>query len=182
MVHNHYKKIFLLLLLVLLMISYCEKKQKPSTLPMDDQTGEYTSSDEKKAEGNNYFYIIPSSYWPKIKIGKSFSAIIIFVALLFGVVMYIIGQFAGGKLNRSKILASIIVATAVGFIARSVLICVQVFLTKGLASVIGNEMVAATIIDFFLYTIWIAFIAGIAVYFYETIVVTAKEAFPQRQG
>lgn len=127
---------------------------------------------------HKYVYEIPASYWPKINIGGTITSIIVFVTLTFGLVMYIIGHFAGGKLNKSKIFAAIGLSMIVAIFGRSFNIWLRVTLTNALISVIENRLVSATIVDVIVYFCWTAYISGIAVYVYETFVVTAKEAHP----
>ena len=141
------------------------------------------SNDDSYSTGStfdieHYCYKFPSAYWPKVKVLGSFSAIIIFVALTFGVVIYIIGYYAGARLNKPKILGAIIMATVVGVLGRSVEALARYKLTLWLNDAIKNEIVSTIVVDIFVYVVWIAFIAGISVHVYETFVVTAKEAHP----
>ena len=41
-----------------------------------------------------------------------------------------------------------------------------------------NELIAGTIVDTIFFIFTLLFVSGVAVYFYETFTVTAKEAFP----
>lgn len=136
----------------------------------------FNSTENFKIE--EHVYTIPQSYWPKITVFGMVSAIIVYLALLSGLIMYIVGHVGGGNLNKGKIFGAIGMAFFVGLLGRSFKIYLQVLFTGLLDKLINNPILSGTIIDILLYIFWIAFIAGISVYVYEAFVVTAKEAHP----
>lgn len=140
---------------------------------------DYKSTEVVKQHTN--FYMIPSSLWPKITIGGSVTAVIVFVALIFGIASYFIGYNAGGKINKPTIYSSIIIGVVVGVLGRSFMVLVQVKLYEVLNYILPiNDVIAATIADIIIYIFWLTFICGICVYMYETFTVTAEEAHPTR--
>ncbi|MBN2011448.1 hypothetical protein JW960_19100 [candidate division KSB1 bacterium] len=148
------------------------------TLGCSGDTGDNSYSTDSASGIEKYCYTIPEAYWPKISVLGSFSSIIIFVALTFGVVIYVIGYYAGARLNKPKILGAITMATLVGLLGRSVEAYARYWLYYWLEQAIHKPVLSAIVVDVFVYTIWITFIAGISVHVYETFVVTAKEAHP----
>ncbi len=164
---HHHRSVIVIILLILGMtlLSSCSERQD-------------SFSDRSTIDISTYCYQIPGTYWPKIRILGVFSAILVFVAITFGVVIYFIGYFAGGRLNKPKILGSIVMATLVALLGRSCEAWLRSHLTAWLYMAIKHEIAAAMIVDVVVYIFWTAFIAGIAVYTYETFVVTAKEAHP----
>ena len=128
------------------------------------------------------FYSNPAFLWPKITIGGTFTAVITFVALIFGVASYFIGHNAGGKLAKGKIFASVGAATSIGILGRSLIILIEVKIFELLKYIFPtDELILGTISEVIVYIIWITFLSGISVYFYETFTVTAEEAHPTRQ-
>ena len=142
--------------------------------------------DEDKSRVGDYesqktFYIIPPTCWFKISFWGIVSAVVIYLALAFGLASYFIGYNAGGRLNKSKIISAIGTAVVVGIIGRSFKIFLQLKLFRLLIKICpeswGNPVVVAgTISDVVVYVLWLIFISGIAVFLYETFVVTAQEA------
>ena len=92
---------------------------------------------------------------------------IIALALAFSI--FIIAYFAGGRLNRSKITFSILLASIIGFFSMPLFI--KLWAKFDLFQYSYGVMV--------LITIMMIYIAALAVSVYEIIVVTAKEALPQ---
>jgi hypothetical protein len=74
------------------------------------------------------FYSIPKSIWPNITFFGNVSAVIIYLALLFGFASFFIGYNAGGNLNKKKIFSSIITATIIGTLSRGLVIKVELYL------------------------------------------------------
>lgn len=188
---NSIKIIFYLLIVVLLfnIISCNKDKNQPTEIDREATTAEDLMLDgtssrtipETKAmpvEQGKYFQQIPISFWPKIQIFGTISVVIVTLALLVGIIMYIVGYYGGGRLNKAKINTAVIIASLIGIIGRTLIISIQVYLTTHLNKLLHNEMIAATIVDFILYAGWITFIAGISVNLYEAFIVTAKEAHP----
>lgn len=103
--------------------------------------------------------------WPEI------NPTIAWVALLIGVLLMVVGYFAGGRMNGSKILICIILTTIIGFLGRSTLNPVLVFLVLSLKLDPRTAQVLTS-------TIWMFFVAGVGIMLYETLIVTAKEAYP----
>ena len=142
---------------------------------------DYKSTEVEVVKEHTNFYMIPSSLWPKITIGGSVTAVIVFVALIFGIASYFIGYNAGGKINKPTIYSSIIIGVVVGVLGRSFTVLLQVKLYEVLNYILPiNDIIAATIADVIIYTLWLMFICGICVYMYETFTVTAEEAHPTR--
>ena len=69
-------------------------------------------------------------------------------------------------------------ATAVALVGRSVEAWARYQFTIWLNYLIKHEIASIIIVDVIVYVFWTAFICGIAVYVYETFVVSAKEAHP----
>lgn len=126
------------------------------------------------------FYKIHGYYWPKITFGGNVTAVIAYLALFFGFASFFIGHNAGGRLNKKKIFASIITASLIGIFSRSIVIKLQLFFFNFLtvSPFKMDELIAGTIVYVIFYIINILFVSSVAVYFYETFTVTAKEAFP----
>ncbi len=124
-------------------------------------------------------YIIPPSYWPKITIFKSVSAIICYIALFFGFAAFFIGSYAGITLNKTKVQASILAAVIIGILSRSIFIRMQTYIFYLLTSKLLhlNDIIAGTIVDTIFYIGMLFYVSVISVYFYETFTISAKEIF-----
>jgi hypothetical protein len=103
--------------------------------------------------------------WPEI------SPTVVWVAFFIGLLLYIIGYFAGGKLSIGKIFLCIILASVIGFLARGVLNYLLAFLIYSMGMVPHTAYILSS-------TLWMIFVAGVAVMIYETFTVTAEEAHP----
>lgn len=185
----NYKNIFILLVVILIVffiVSIFTRSIKNENLEENEMTEpELIESGEEKGfnvKGEyDKFYVVPPSLWPKVTIGGTLSAVIVYVALIFGIASYFIGHNAGGKMNKKTIFASIGTATLVGICGRSITILARVKLYELLKYIFSdNQILAGTISDLIIYILWITFIAGISVYLYETFTVTAKEAHPMQ--
>jgi len=181
------KHIFMLIVVIfvlIIVVNYFTKAQKEKDtgeydIPeyVTDQETEMTT--QTSQESYKGFYEVPGYLWPKITIGGTVSAVIVYVAIVFGIASYIIGSFAGGKYGKRKIFASIGMATAVGIFGRSFTILIKLQLYYFFESIFQEKkLIAGTLADIIIYVIWTVFIAGISVYFYETFTVTAEEAHP----
>ncbi len=181
--------IFLMLMILLVISNLAISKfntQQAQVIFQDNdhirmgEKGEENSSEKKSEYGP--FYKIPSSFWPKITILGTASAVMMYVALIFGFTSFFIGYNAGGRLAKGKVIAAIVTATTIGVLSRSIFIKVKVLifdlLTKNLFE--WNEMIVGTALDIFCYIFTIAYVAAIAVFIYETFTVTAREAFSSR--
>lgn len=105
-----------------------------------------------------------SFLWPEI------NPTIAWVALLIGLLLIIVGYLAGGRLNTTKIFICIIFTSIIGFLGRSILNPVLVFLVLSLKLDPRTAFVMTS-------TIWMFFISAVGVMLYETLVVTANEAY-----
>lgn len=93
------------------------------------------------------------------------------VAFILGVLIYVIGFFGGMRLNFSRMLMAIILATAINVVARPLVNSVHSFV----ATIIGAE-----IAGFAVPLVWTIFVLGVALSLYESFTVTAKEAHPMK--
>ncbi|MCK6561034.1 hypothetical protein HUU39_16630 [candidate division KSB1 bacterium] len=139
---------------------------------------------------------------------------VMWIALTVGILLYIIGFFAGGRMTKGRILLCVILVTAIGILGLRVPMLVfsvikdQYHLVtlpeselgkypekkniKGAEpkpadsaaqSLTGNEgseeatavPLSFQVLSLVLYTAWIAFLVGMGVFFYETLIVTAEE-------
>jgi len=141
---------------------------------------------------------------------------VMWIALTVGILLYIIGFFAGGRLTKGRILLCVILVTAIGILGLRVPMLVfgvmkdQYHLvtlpetgiekyqgrkttsqavekkSEGEAkqspdSVDGSENtfeeipLSFQVLSLVLYTAWIAFLVGMGIFFYETLIVTAEE-------
>ena len=139
-----------------------------------DDTSEYTC--------HKMFYKPFSSAWFKITAGGTYSAVLVIITVIFGLTTFFIGFQAGVKLTKRKILSSIVIAVLIGIGARSFNFFFKLKLMELLMIILPNDAIltAASIADGITYVIWMIFIAGIAVYVYETLIVTAKEVHPMQ--
>ena len=181
------KKIILMILMVVLVVYFVV------TIFTSSQEGdmEYTAEEDyqepeaqepaKAEKGYKHFYSNPAFLWPKITIGGTFTAVITFVAVIMGIASYFIGYNAGGKLSKRTIFASIGTAIVIGILGRSLIILIKVKIFELLCFIFsGDKLILGTIAEVIIYILWITFIAGIAVYLYETFTVTAEEAHPTK--
>ena len=130
----------------------------------------------------------------KIALVGQISDVIMWVALTAGLLIFVIGYFAGARRALSKILICTIISTAVGTLAMRVPIAVHDFLTGKKtvqAQVTGKSGTTDTtqapqptsgtgeeIANLFLYMVWTAFLVGMGIFLYEAMTVTADEARP----
>ncbi|MBN1351655.1 hypothetical protein JXJ21_19730 [candidate division KSB1 bacterium] len=104
-------------------------------------------------------------YWPE------FNPTVVWVAFIIGLLIYLFGYIAGGKLSFGKIILCISVATIIGFFSRSIMNPILgVFINT-----FGISPQAAFVVTS---TLWMIYIVGIGVMLYEMLVVTAEEAHP----
>jgi len=136
-------------------------------------------SPSKSSEDDQSFYRITETKWPKIQFWGVYSAMVVWVAFIFGLLSFLIGHYAGARLAKAKIWAAIIIATVVAVLSRAISVQLRTFLQTLLVHLVGDET-AASIADLIVYVFWTLYIAGVAVYLYETFTVTAKEAYPPR--
>ena len=103
-------------------------------------------------------------WWPKFDDTYSIIALAISVAIFF------IAYFAGGKLNRTKMFASFLTASILGFFAMPLVIDLfsRFNFLQSRLGVVG------------MYSVVMIFVAALSVNIYEIIVVTAREALPPR--
>ena len=102
--------------------------------------------------------------WPEI------NPTIAWVALIIGLLLLIVGYFAGGRLNVSKIIICVIFTSVLGFLGRSVLNPVMIFMVASLNLDVRTAFVLTS-------SIWMFFISAVSILLYETLIVTAKEAY-----
>ncbi len=186
-------KFFMLVLAILVIIALFKYTQQDVVEEdlISESTEILTKPEEKEIEipevlavpqkEYDKFYTVPAYLWPKITIGKTVTAVIVYLFLLFGVAAYFIGHNAGGNLTKGKIFGSIGTATLVGLFGRSFIIYLEINIYNFLNTIFpDNTLIAGTIADLIVYLLWTPFIAGISVYFYETFTVTAEEAHPTK--
>ena len=145
----------------------------------DEEDRSHSSRDNMNAtwDSDPRFYDTHPYRWPKVTIFKSASAVVIYVCILFGFLIFVIGWYGGARLNKAKVITTMIVATGVGVIGRSFIIMIQLAIYNFLKGRLG-EIAAGTIAESVIYVFWILFISGISVFLYETMIVTAREAHP----
>lgn len=139
---------------------------------------------------------------------------VMWIAVTVGILLYIIGFFAGGRMTKGRILLCVILVTAISILGLRVPMLVFSVLkgqyhlvtlpeselgkypekqnTKNaarkpadstaqpLTDVDGSDKASAVPLSFqllslLLYTVWIAFLVGMGIFFYETLIVTAEE-------
>jgi len=130
----------------------------------------------------------------KIALVGQISDVIMWVSLTVGLLIFVIGYFAGAKRSLTKILICTIVATVVGALAMRVPIAAHDFLLGKKAAqeqVTDKAAAPATakpqqtsggigeeIANLLLFMIWTAFLVGMGIFLYEAMTVTADEARP----
>lgn len=102
-------------------------------------------------------------FWPQV------NSTIVWIALFIGIVLYIIGYFAGGKLSKGKIFMCIGLTSIIGFLARPILNPIMRFMVLDLSFTPHTAYILTS-------TVWMVFIVGVAVMMYETFTTTAAEA------
>ncbi len=152
-------------------------ERQPEQPTAEDQNYNNTNQSTPQLDSKR-FLEMPAFFWPRIMIFGSPSAVVVYVALIFGISMYVIGYRAGGRLNRGSIITAITLTTLVAVFGRSFILWLQIFLYKFLFSVTDSSPVAASLAEAIVYVVWVIFIAGISVNLYETFTVTMKEAHP----
>lgn len=171
--------ILIFLIFVNLALSqYDTKKDKNKTnnsIFLSEKQNDSTISDVE----TDGFYKVPESSWPKITYFKSISAVVCYIALFFGFAIFVIGTFSGARLNKSKVRAAIIIGVVIGIFSRSIFIRLQTYLYLLLIRkpLTMNAMLASSLVDLVFFIGGLFYVAGIAVYMYETFTVTAKEVF-----
>lgn len=108
---------------------------------------------------------IEAYLWPEI------NTTVTWIAFIVGILIYFIGYFSGGKENRPKIIITMIVSGIVGFLGRGIMNPVVIFMVISLNF---SPRYANVLTSF----VWLMVTVGTAIYLYETLVVTAKEAHP----
>lgn len=93
------------------------------------------------------------------------------VAFLLGVLVYIIGFFGGLRLNLSRMVVAVTIATTIAVMARPLVNRVHLFV----ASILGNQVAG-----FAVPLMWTIFVLGVGLSLYESFTVTAKEAHPMK--
>jgi len=122
------------------------------------------------------------------------SDVVMYVALTGGLLIFVIGYFAGAKRTMNKIFICTIIATAVGTLAMRVPIAIHDFVTgnktvlqqtatKTGAAAAAKPQTTDTgtgeeIANLLLYMIWTAFLVSMGIFLYEAMTVTADEARP----
>ncbi|MBN1153461.1 hypothetical protein JXB12_00925 [candidate division KSB1 bacterium] len=147
----------------------------PARPPADTQS---TYDEESQSFESENFLQMPPYVWPRTTIFGVTSAVVVYVALVFGLAMFVIGYNAGAKVNKGPVTTAIILTTIVAVLARSFILWVQYHLFKILYGFFNNAATAASVAEAVIYFIWILFITGISVNLYEAFTVTAKEAHP----
>jgi hypothetical protein len=133
---------------------------------------------------------------------------IMWIAVTVGLLLYVIGYFAGGRLTIKRILMCTIVVTVVGVLALPVPMAVfklvkQQYNVKVVYDNPSNgnapvspqapassqpdttnleqppkkgAPVSLQAVTLFIYILWTAFLVGMGIFFYETLIVTTQEA------
>ena len=139
------------------------------------------------------------------------SPTIMWIAITVGVLLYIIGYFAGGRLTLSRIIVCTLIVTVIGVLALPApmvayrvvkqqfnIVTVHVeedgsFTTLTTApkstktdtsrapqattnNTSGSIPASFQVVTLVMYIIWTAFLVGMGILFYETLIVTAEEA------
>jgi hypothetical protein len=140
------------------------------------------------------------------------SPTIMWISLTVGILLYIIGYFAGGRMTMSRIMTCTMLVTVIGVLALPApMVAYRVVkkqyglvaarekedgsITKITSQVPAgtskadsqkvaqnasngeNELVPVTfqVLTLVMYIIWTAFLVGMGIFFYETLIVTAEE-------
>ena len=129
----------------------------------------------------------------KIALVGHVSDVVMYVALTAGLLILVIGYFAGAKKSMSKIMICTILVTVVGTLALRVPMAVhdlvtgkksvqeQLFKKAGAAQPVQTEKPAPTgetIANLILYMMWTGFLVCIGIFLYEAMTTTAEEARP----
>jgi len=103
--------------------------------------------------------------WP------DFNPTIVWVAFIIGLLIYLFGYIAGGRLSPGKIILCIIISSIIGFFSKSIMNPIFTLLV----STFGISPRSAFIITS---TIWMIYVVGVGIMLYEMLTVTAEEAHP----
>jgi len=104
-------------------------------------------------------------FWP------DFNPTVVWVAFIIGILIYLFGYLAGGKLSFGKIIVCVTVASIIGFFSRAVMNPFFGFLVNSF----GFSARCAYILTS---TIWMIYVLGVGIMLYEMLIVTAEEARP----
>jgi hypothetical protein len=131
----------------------------------------------------------------KIALVGQVSDVVMYVALMAGVLILIVGYFAGAKKYLHKIFACTIIVTVVGTLALRVPIAIHDFFSdnKSNQEQVTNKSPATTaanqpkksvalsgeaFANLLLYLVWTGVHIGMGIFLYEAMTVTADEARP----
>ena len=93
----------------------------------------------------------------------------IWVSCAIGLLLYVIGWFGGTKLTLNKIASCIVITILVGIFSIPVAVLAYRWLLYSFGVIIAFSVV---------YIVWIAYLLGMAISLYETLIVTAEEGRP----
>jgi len=135
----------------------------------------------------------------KIAFVSQVSDVVMYVSLTAGLLILVIGYFAGARENINKIIACALIVTTVGVLALRIPIAIHDFIGgKKTAPVQSSEQVTDKapvtnsdkaepkssglsgegMLNFFLYVGWTGFLVCMGIFLYEAMTVTAREARP----
>ncbi len=101
-------------------------------------------------------------WWPE------FHSTVSIVALILGILVFVIAYFAGGVENKSKLLFSTTLAVLIGFLSMPLFI--DFFAWLGILDSAYGKLS--------LFVLLIMFVAGLSCHSYEIVTVSAREARP----
>lgn len=133
----------------------------------------------------------------KIAFVSQVSDVVMYVALTVGLLIFVIGYFAGARHSVNKIFVCTAIVAVVGTVAMRIPIAMHDVVhgkkaTPGQTSqpVPGKESVTApakegkalnisreAVANLLIYVIWTSFLVGMGIFLYETLIVTSREAF-----
>ena len=181
MIQNNLKIILMLTLFLIIGVATLATSQYDSKTRRTPQRQVLVQNDQKSESDVKDSFLIRRSEWVAIQRYGVYSSLIIWLAFIFGLLTFFIGHFAGGRLNKLKIWISIVMASIISILSRSINIWTKNWLAHVFEEFMGFEpLTSATMADVIIYILWTLYITGVAVYLYETFTVTAKEAYPPR--
>ena len=105
----------------------------------------------------------PISYIPNL--GTTVS----WVALIVGIILYIIGYYGGIRFNLGKPIVAMAIGTIISVLARPLVNKLHTFVAANISVTLAGVLIPL---------LWTVFIIGVAISMYETFTVTAREAHP----
>ena len=122
---------------------------------------------------------------------------VMWIAITVGLLLFIIGYFAGGSLTKGRILLCTAMVTTIGILGLKVPIAVYTIVekqfdlvtvpyysntttpseneTNGVSKEANDVPITFQLLTLLIYTLWTGYLIAMGIFFYETLVVTAEE-------